>query len=77
MLCFHNLLSFIFIPFSVFGFRPLLATKLRKYKNIFVIFDHILQGKMGKTEKKERKSRNQSDQNTKKPKDENMGWMYS
>ena len=45
-----------FIPFLVFGFWSLLATKLRKY---YVIFVYILQGKMGKTEKKsERKSRN-------------------
>ena len=37
-----------FIPFLVFGFWSLLATKLRKY---YVIFVYILQGKMGKTEK--------------------------
>ena len=38
-----------FIPFFVFGFWSLLATKLRKY---YVIFVYILQGKMGKTENK-------------------------
>ena len=42
--------SFVsFIPFFVFAFWSLLATKLRKY---YVIFVYILQGKMGKTEKK-------------------------
>ena len=37
-----------FIPFFVFGYWSLLATKLRKY---YVIFVYILQGKIGKTEK--------------------------
>ena len=44
-----------FIPFFVFGFWSLLATKLQK---CYVIFVYILQGKMGKTEKTERKSCN-------------------
>jgi hypothetical protein len=37
-----------FIPFFVYGFWSLLATKLRKYSIIFV---YILQGKMCKMEK--------------------------
>ena len=48
-----------FIPFFVFGFRSVLATKLQKY---YVIFVYILQGKMGKTEKTERILRNWKDQ---------------
>ena len=43
-----------FIPFFVFGFWSLLATKLRKYENISNLF-YILQGNMGKTEKKGKK----------------------
>ena len=42
-----------FIPFFVFGFWSLLATKLRKY---YVIFVYILQGKMGKTERKRKEN---------------------
>jgi len=41
----------MFIPFFVFGFWSLLMMKLRKYKNNYVLFVYILQGKMGKTEK--------------------------
>ena len=40
-----------FIPFFVFGFWSLLATKLQKY----VIFVYILQDKSGKTEKNGKK----------------------
>ena len=43
-----------FIPFFVFGFWSLLATKLQKYENITYSV-YILQGKIGKTEKKVRK----------------------
>ena len=42
-----------FIPFFVFGFWSLLATKLRKY---YVIFVYILQGKMGKMEKNQKEN---------------------
>ena len=41
----------MFIPFFVFGFWSLLMMKLRKYKNNYVLFVYILQGKMGETEK--------------------------
>ena len=55
----HEHLSFLsnvsVIPFFVFGFWSLLATKIRKY---YVIFVYNLQGKMGKTEKREIESRN-------------------
>ena len=43
----------LFIPFFVFGFWSLLATKLQKY---YVIFVYILQGKMGKTEEKRKEN---------------------
>ena len=42
-----------FIPFSVFCFWSLLATKLRKY---LVIFVYVLQGKMGRTEKTQKEN---------------------
>ena len=48
-------LNISFIPFFVFDFWSLQATKLQKY---YVIFVYILQGKMGMTEKTERKSHN-------------------
>ena len=52
-LVYHNkVINVSFIPFFVFGFWSLLATKLRKYYEIFV---YILQGKMGKTEKNGKK----------------------
>ena len=54
--------SFVsFIPFFVFAFWSLLATKLRKY--------YILQGKMGKMEKKNRKE-NHATKVTKIPKNQ-------
>ena len=49
--CFQTIVSFI--PFLVFGFWSLLATKLRKYDVIFV---YILQGKMKKTEKNQKEN---------------------
>ena len=57
-----------FIPYFVFGFWSLLATKLQKY---YVIFVYILQGKMSKMEKKITQLKWPKYQ---KPKDENMGW---
>ena len=43
-----------FIPFFVFGFWSLLATKLQKYENITYSV-YILQGRMGKTGKNGKK----------------------
>ena len=51
----------LFLSF-IFCFLSLLARKLQKY---YLIFDYILQGKMGKTEKNRIKSHTTSDQNTK------------
>ena len=48
-------LMFSFIPFLVFGFWSLLATKVQKYK-YHVIFVYILQGRMGKTENKRKEN---------------------
>ena len=45
-----------FIPFFVFGFWSLLATKLGRYKIYYAIFVYILQGKMGKTEKNQKEN---------------------
>ena len=52
-----------FIPFFVFGFWSLLATKLQK---CYVIFVYILQGKMDKTEKNRKE--NHTTKETKIPK---------
>ena len=59
-----------FIPFLVFGFLSLLATKLRKY---YVIFVYILQGKMGKMEKNQKGNHATKVTKTPKIKDENLG----
>ena len=60
-----------FIPFFVFGFWSLLATKLQKY---YIIFVYFLQGKMGKTETNEKKIMQLKWPKYQKPKDENIGW---
>jgi hypothetical protein len=60
----------LFIPFFVFCFWSLLATKLQKY---FIIFVYILQGKMDKTGKNWRENLATKVTKYQKPKDENMG----
>ena len=67
-----------FIPFFIFGFWSLLATKLQKYHVIFV---NILQGKMGKTEKNGKKitqsNQNCKNQTTKIWDERNIKWGHS
>ena len=48
----------LFIPFSVFCFWSVLATKLRKIRKYYIIFVCILQGTTDKRKKTERKSQN-------------------
>ena len=61
-------LNISFIPFFVFDFWSLQATKLQKY---YVIFVQFLQGKMGKMEKNWKE--NHATEVTEIPKDKNMG----
>ena len=60
----------LFIPFFIFGRFGDEVTKIQKF---YVIFDYILQGKMGKKEKNGKKITQLKRPKYQKPKDENMG----
>ena len=59
---------------SYFSFLVTFGNEVTKIQKYYLIFIHILQGKMGKTEKNRKKISELKWPKYQKPEDENMGW---